>query len=69
MPFRKNHKFGFTSDNPLDRTPICFKTRVGVREKLLAIPGWQDKLRDYVELLIDTTENQKPSSEGRGLIP
>jgi hypothetical protein len=57
MTFKKKHKLGFTSENPLDVSPICFKGRTGQKEALKDIPGWQDKLRDYVDELI----NKKPS--------
>ena len=59
MTFRKKHKLGFTSDEPLAKEPICFKVKPGIREKLMTIPGWQDKLRAFVEILIQ--ENIKPS--------
>ena len=61
MPFRKKHQLGFTSENPLDRTPVCIKVRVGARQQLLAIPNWQDKLREFIESLINSPENKKPS--------
>ncbi|MFB8794488.1 MAG: hypothetical protein U7126_09740 [Microcoleus sp.] len=57
MPFRKKHKLGFTSKDPLDRNPICFKVREGVRKKLMAIPDWQKLLREYVDSLTE----EKPS--------
>jgi hypothetical protein len=60
MPFRKNNKFGFTSENPLGKSPVCLKVRVGVREKLLAIPDWQIEIRKAIDDLIER-ENQKPS--------
>jgi hypothetical protein len=52
MTFKKNHKQGFTSDDPLDRSPICFKVKPGVRDKLKAIPDWQKRLRALVDRLI-----------------
>jgi hypothetical protein len=52
MTFKKNHKQGFTSDDPLDRSPICFKVKPGVRDKLKAIPDWQERLRALVDRLI-----------------
>lgn len=60
MPFRKNHKLGFTSENPLDKTPVCLKVRKGVRDELLAVPDWQDKLRQLIDNLIES--EKKPSS-------
>ena len=49
MPFKKNNKLGFVSDNPLDKTPLTIKLRLGIREKIKSIPNWQDKLRDLLE--------------------
>ena len=57
MPFQKNNKLGFASDEPLDREPICFKGRVGQKQKLAAIPNWQERLREFVDILIE----EKPS--------
>ncbi len=53
MTFQKNHKLGFTSENPLDREPICFKGRKGQKEKLKAVLGWQERLRDFIAILIE----------------
>lgn len=58
MPFQKNNQFGFTSKNPLDSQPICFKGRLGQKEKLKAVPNWQERLREFVDTLI---EEEKPS--------
>lgn len=54
MPFKKSHTVGFVSTRPepLDKTPICFKGRQGQREKLMSVPNWQDRLREFVESLI-----------------
>ncbi|WP_341528195.1 hypothetical protein WKK05_02240 [Nostoc sp. UHCC 0302] len=52
MPFQKNHKLGFTSDTPLDKDPICFKVKPGVKDKLRSVPNWQELLREYVDQLI-----------------
>jgi len=59
MPFKKNHEYCWKPDsgNSLDKSPICFKGRVGQKEELKGVPDWQDKLRDYVDELI----NKKPS--------
>lgn len=53
MTFKKNNKLGFTSDIPLEKTPICFKGRKGQREALMAIPNWQEKLRDATDRLLE----------------
>jgi len=52
MPFQKQHKLGFTSENPLDKDPVCLKFRPGVKVKLKAVPNWQERLRAYVDQLI-----------------
>jgi hypothetical protein len=53
MPFQKDHKLGFTSDDPLDRKPICFKVKPGVRDKLKSVSDWQGRLRAVVDQLIE----------------
>lgn len=60
MPFQKQNKLGFTSNNPMDKTPICLKLKPGVRDRLRAIPDWQAKLRMLIDDLIEH-ENKKPS--------
>lgn len=52
MPFQKKHKLGFTSKQPFDKDPVCFKVLPGVKDKLRAIPNWQGKLREFVDKLI-----------------
>lgn len=59
MPFQKNHEYRWEPENeiPLDKSPICFKGRIGQKQALNDVPGWQDKVRDYIDELI----NKKPS--------
>jgi hypothetical protein len=61
MPFQKNNKIGakkFIKDE-LDLQPICFKGRLGQKEKLKAVPDWQERLREFVDQLIsDLPKNQ-----------
>jgi len=54
MTFRKNHKLGAKKflEKPLDDQPICFRGYKGSKEKLKAVPNWQERLRQYVEELI-----------------
>jgi hypothetical protein len=59
MTFQKKHQLGFVSDEPLAKVPICLKLKPGMREELMTIPGWQNKLRELIETLIQ--ENKKPS--------
>lgn len=55
MPFQKNHKLGAKpiNDEPFDRNPVCFNVRKGVRAKLKAIPSWKERLREFVDQLIE----------------
>ena len=59
MPFEKNHKYRWTSNQakPLDKQPICFKGWEGQKEKLKAVPDWQARLREFVDKLTE----EKPS--------
>ena len=52
MPFQKKHKLGFTSKQPFDKDPVCFKVLPGVKDKLRAVPNWQERLREFVDKLI-----------------
>ncbi|WP_246162884.1 hypothetical protein [Brasilonema sennae] len=40
---------------PFDKSPLCFAVRRGVREKLKAIPNWQERLRELVDELLEET--------------
>ncbi len=53
MPFQKKHKLGFTSNQPFDKNPVCFKVLPSVKDKLKTIPDWQERLREFVDRLID----------------
>ncbi len=55
MPFHKKHKLGFKSNQPFDKDPICFKVLPGVKDKLKTIPDWQERLREFVAMLIEET--------------
>ncbi|WP_334732067.1 hypothetical protein [Nostoc sp.] len=54
MPLKKGHKYRWESKNEesLDKSPICFKGRVGQKQKLKNIPDWQEILRDFLAQLI-----------------
>jgi hypothetical protein len=56
MTFQKKHKFGFTSDNPLEKTPISFRGRIGQKEALKNIPNWQEQVRDFIDTLINQSK-------------
>ena len=55
MPFERNNKLGFVAkdDIPLDKSPLSIKLRIGVRDRLKAIPDWQNKLRECIDKLIE----------------
>ena len=60
MTFRKNNQLGakkFLKDE-LDIQPICFKGRLGQKEKLKVVPNWQERLRDYVDTLISCQNDE-----------
>ncbi|MBD0264724.1 MAG: hypothetical protein ICV78_18975 [Tolypothrix sp. Co-bin9] len=42
----------------LDAQPICFKGRIGQKAKLKAVPDWQERLREYVDKLIEEVDKQ-----------
>jgi hypothetical protein len=54
MPFKKGNKFAYRPKNDvaLDPVSVCFNIRKGIREKLKAVPDWQERLREYVDQLI-----------------
>jgi hypothetical protein len=63
MTFKKNHKHGAKKiiEKPLDAQPICLRGYEGQKEALKAVPGWQERLRDYIDVLIREESNKKPS--------
>jgi hypothetical protein len=63
MTFRKNHKLGARKilDKPLDPQPICIRGYEGQKEALKAVPGWQERIREYIDVLIHEQANKKPS--------
>lgn len=59
MPFQKNHQLGARKrlNRPLDKETIGFKGYEGQKEKLKAVPDWQERLREFVDKLISDYEN------------
>ncbi len=55
MPFQKGNKLGAKKQlkRPLDKEVIAFKGYEGQKEKLKAVPDWQERLRNFVEQLIE----------------
>ncbi|WP_414586291.1 hypothetical protein [Scytonema sp. PCC 10023] len=54
MPFKKGHQLGAKKklQRPLDKQAIAFKGYEGQKEKLKAVPDWQERLREFVDQLI-----------------
>ena len=52
--FQENNKLGFKAigDKPLDSRPLSVRLRQGQLEKLKLVDGWQERLRDFVDELI-----------------
>ena len=50
MPTKK-----FNPDNYVayDPAPVCVQVLPGVRERLMSIDGWRDKVRAYIDSLIE----------------
>ncbi|HEY9691421.1 MAG TPA: hypothetical protein V6D15_04415 [Oculatellaceae cyanobacterium] len=60
MVFKKQHKLGAKPlyEEPMDRSPVCFNVKVGVKEKLKNIPDWKERLREFVNELIEDVDKQ-----------
>lgn len=60
MPFQKGNKLGAQKKlrYPLDKEVIAFRGYEGQKEKLKAVPDWQERLREYVERLISGQEER-----------
>jgi hypothetical protein len=41
-----------------DKAPVQFKVLPGVREKLKTVPDWQERLRDFVDSLIEDIDKR-----------
>ncbi|MCA1994024.1 MAG: hypothetical protein LDL41_18555 [Coleofasciculus sp. S288] len=54
MPFQKGNQLGAKKrlKRPLDKETIAFKGYEGQKEKLKAVPDWQERLREFVERLV-----------------
>ena len=58
MPFQKGHKLGFcpTEDEPLDTLPLSLKLRLGIRDRVRQVSGWQTELRAVIEAWLKSKE-------------
>lgn len=58
MPFRKNHKLGAQKilSRALDKQPITFKGYEGQKEALKSVPNWQERFREFAEMLINESK-------------
>jgi hypothetical protein len=63
MTFKKNHKLGAKKilGKPLDDQPICLKGYKGQKEALKTVSGWQERIREYIDVLIAEQINKNPS--------
>jgi hypothetical protein len=54
MPFQKANKLGAKKrlNRPLDREVIGLRGYEGQKESLKAVPEWQERLREYIDVLI-----------------
>ncbi|NEU76042.1 hypothetical protein PI95_026685 [Hassallia byssoidea VB512170] len=59
MTFQKKHKLGALplNEEPFDRSPVCFNVRKGVKEKLKTVPDWKERLREFIDELIENVDN------------
>ena len=57
--FQINNELGFKSigDKPLDSKPLSVRLRQGQLAKLKEVDGWQERLRDFVDELIEELDN------------
>ncbi|MCV3216608.1 hypothetical protein OGM63_24395 [Plectonema radiosum NIES-515] len=52
IKFKPNNKVAY------DKAPVQFKVLPGVREKLKTVPDWQERLRDFVDSLIEDIDKR-----------
>jgi hypothetical protein len=54
MTFQKGNQLGAKKrlKQPLDKDAIAFKGYEGQKEKLKAVPDWQERLREFVDQLL-----------------
>lgn len=64
MTFQKGNKLGAKKrlSRPLDKAVIAFRGYEGQKEKLKAIPDWQERFRAFVDDLTTETENLNQGS-------
>ncbi len=62
MTFRKKHKLGFVTERekPLTTT-VCLKMDEELAQRLKAVEGWQELLRQELPQLIEKWKPMKPS--------
>jgi hypothetical protein len=56
MTLKNHHKLGALpfNEEPFDASPVCFQVKKGVKDKLKAVPDWQERLRETVDNLIES---------------
>jgi hypothetical protein len=57
--FQKGNDYSFKPNGtcPLDPKPLAIKLRTGQIAKLKAIPNWQGRLRDLIDMMIENEEH------------
>ncbi|MDJ0800278.1 MAG: hypothetical protein QNJ51_26295 [Calothrix sp. MO_167.B12] len=57
--FKKGHKFGFTTDRAEPLTDIVnLRLSKSQKTKLKAIPNWQERLRECIDILINDVDGE-----------
>ncbi|MFH7029393.1 MAG: hypothetical protein ACHBN1_29385 [Heteroscytonema crispum UTEX LB 1556] len=60
MTFKKKNELGAKPlhDEPMDRIPVCFNVKKGIREQLKTVPDWKERLREFVDSLVEDVNKQ-----------
>jgi hypothetical protein len=65
VPFQPGNKHGAKKSiaRDLDSSPTCVRLFLGNKEALKGVEGWQDKVRAFVEGLIEEAESKKEGEQ------
>lgn len=57
--FQKGHKLGFTTSRTEPLTDIVnLRVSKSQKEKIKTIPNWQERLRKYIDILINNVDGE-----------
>lgn len=57
--FQKGHKLGFTTNRTEPLTDIVnLRVSQSQKEKIKIIPNWQERLRKYIDILINNLDGE-----------